>query len=85
MGMETNSFFVYLSAAEGLMIVCMLGWEIFWLRRMYIILNKMPTAEQLEKMINIIQGDREAIKNAVSGLANVFEPLKSMFGNLIGK
>lgn len=79
-----NSFFVYLSAAEGLMIVCMLGWEIFWLRRMYQVLQNMPTAKQLSDMINMIKEDREAVKNSLMSVVNAFEPIKNVLMNGFG-
>jgi hypothetical protein len=81
--METN-FFMYLSVVEGLLIVCMLGWEIFWLRKMYQVLWKMPTSDQIGEMVNMIKSDRDSIKNSLSALVNAFEPLKTVFGNLTG-
>lgn len=81
--MESN-FFVYLSMLEGVVIVCMLGWEIFWLRKMYQVLWSMPTAKQIEEMVNIIKTDRESIKSSLLALVSAFEPLKTMFGNLTG-
>jgi hypothetical protein len=76
--------FVYLSIAEGFMIVCMLGWEIFWLRKMYLVLWRMPTSEQIDKMVNMIQSDRESIKASLLNLVNAFEPLKNVFESLTG-
>lgn len=81
--METN-FFMYLSAAEGLLIVCMLAWEIFWLRKMYQVLWRMPTSEQIGRMVEMIQNDRDAIKTSLGGLVGVFEPLAKAFGGLNG-
>ena len=81
--METN-FFMYLSVAEGLLICCMLGWEIFWLRKMYQVLWRMPTSEQIGKMVEMIQNDRDAIKTSLGGLVGAFEPLVKMFGGLNG-
>jgi hypothetical protein len=77
-----TSYFVYLSMIEGLVICCMLGWEIFWLRKMYQVLWAMPTSAQIEKMVKMIEGDRESIKNSLVALVNAFEPLKNMFGSL---
>lgn len=82
--MEHTSFFMYLSAIEGLLIVCMLGWEIFWLRRMYQVLWNMPTAKQIGEMVEMIRGDRDAIKQAIESLTGAFNPLKSMFSSLTG-
>lgn len=82
--MEHTSFFMYLSAIEGLLIVCMLGWEIFWLRRMYQVLWNMPTAKQIGEMVEMIRGDRDAIKQAIVALTGAFDPVKSMFSSLTG-
>lgn len=79
-----ENFFVYLSLAEGLMIVCMLGWEIFWLRKMYQVLWRMPTSQQLEEMVNMIKSDRDSIKTNLTNLVGVFEPLAKAFGGLNG-
>ena len=81
--METN-FFMYLSAAEGLLIVCMLAWEIFWLRKMYQVLWRMPTSDQIGKMVEMIQSDRDSIKTSLGGLVETFSPLVKMFGGLNG-
>lgn len=82
--MENTSFFMYLSCIEGLLIVCMLGWEIFWLRRMYQVLWNMPTAKQIGEMVEMIRGDRDAIKQAIMSLTGAFDPLKNMFSSLTG-
>lgn len=82
--MEGSNFFVYLSMIEGLVICCMLGWEIFWLRKMYQVLWAMPTSKQIEEMVSIIKSDRESIKNSLVSLVNAFEPLKNVFGSLTG-
>lgn len=76
--------FVYLSIAEGLMIVCMLGWEIFWLRRMYQVLQCMPTSKQIEEMVAMIKSDRDSIKTSLHSLVGAFDPLKNIFGSLTG-
>lgn len=76
--------FVYLSIAEGFMIVCMLGWEIFWLRKMYLVLWRMPTSAQIEEMVEMIKSDRDSIKVSLSSLVGAFEPLKSVIGSLTG-
>ena len=81
--METN-FFMYLSAVEGLLIVCMLGWEIFWLRKMYQVLWRMPTSEQIGSMVDMIKSDRDSIKNSLSALVGAFDPLKNVFNGLTG-
>lgn len=78
--MENGSVFMYLSVVEGLLICCMLGWEIFWLRKMYQVLWSMPTAKQIQQMVDMIQSDRDSIKNSLLSLVNAFEPLKAMFG-----
>lgn len=81
--METN-FFMYLSVAEGLLICCMLGWEIFWLRKMYQVLWSMPTAKQIGEMVEMIKSDRDSIKNSLVALVGAFEPLKNVFSGLAG-
>jgi len=87
-------FFMYLSVIEGFMIVCMLGWEIFWLRRMYKVLQSMPTASQMAETVKMLKNDRDAIVGALSGIISTFEPIKgllngnmisSLFGNKISK
>ena len=82
--METNNVFMYLSVIEGLLIVCMLGWEIFWLRKMYQVLWRMPTSEQIGRMVDMIQNDRESIKNSLGGVVGTFESLAKSFGGLNG-
>lgn len=82
--MEGTSFFVYLSLAEGLLICCMLGWEIFWLRKMYQVLWRMPTSAQLTEMVDMIKSDRDSIKASLQNLVGAFEPLQRMFGNING-
>lgn len=79
-----NSVFVYLSVVEGLLIVCMLGWEIFWLRRMYQVLQCMPTSSQITEMVTMIKSDRDSIKNSLLSLVGAFEPLKSLLGGGVG-
>jgi hypothetical protein len=82
--MEGNSYFIYLSMIEGLLICAMLGWEIFWLRKMYQVLGKMPTADQLEGMLEMIKSDRDSIKASLVSLVGAFEPLRNMFAGLNG-
>lgn len=82
--MEGTNFFVYLSLIEGLAICCMLGWEIFWLRKMYQVLWSMPTAKQLEEMVTMIKSDRDSIKMSLAALVAAFEPLKNVFGGGMG-
>jgi hypothetical protein len=79
-----NNFFVYLSMIEGLAICAMLGWEIFWLKRMYQVLNAMPTAKQLEDMLDMVKSDRDSIKKSLVELVSAFEPLKTMLMGLNG-
>jgi hypothetical protein len=79
--MENASVFMYLSVIEGLLICCMLGWEIFWLRKMYLVLWSMPTAKQIGEMVDMIKKDRDAIKTSLSGLVDALEPLKNILSN----
>ena len=62
----------------------MLGWEIFWLRKMYQVLWRMPTSDQIEEMVTMIRKDRDAIKNSLGGLVDALEPLKSMLNSGVG-
>lgn len=78
-----GDFFKYLSIAEGLMICAMLGWEVFWLRRMYQVLQSMPTAKQLQSMIDGIKKDRDAVKSTLENIANMFESAKKALGGLL--
>ena len=82
--MENASVFMYLSVIEGLLICCMLGWEIFWLRKMYQVLWKMPTSDQIEEMVKMIKSDRDSIKNSLVGLVGAFEPLKNVLNGGLG-
>lgn len=74
-----GDFFKWLSIAEGFMIVCMLGWEIFWLRRMYIVLWNMPTAQQIQEMVEMIKRDRDSIRASLESMSNVFQYVKEAF------
>lgn len=82
--MEGSSIFMYLSVIEGLLIVCMLGWEIFWLRKMYQVLWRMPTSQQIEEMVGMIKSDRDSIKTSLLSLVSAFEPLKALIGGGVG-
>lgn len=82
--MENGSIFMYLSVFEGLMICCMLGWEIFWLRKMYQVLWSMPTAKQIEEMVAMIKSDRDSIKTSLLSLVDAFGPLKALLGGGVG-
>lgn len=78
--MENGTVFMYVSVIEGCLIVCMLGWEVFWLRRMYQVLQCMPTSKQINEMVTIIKSDRDAVKSGLGALIGAFEPLKALFG-----
>lgn len=77
-----GDFFKYLSIVEGLMICLMLGWEVFWLRKMYQVLWAMPTAKQVQEMVEMIKKDRESIRASLESISNIFEYAKGMIGNL---
>lgn len=62
----------------------MLGWEIFWLRRMYQVLQSMPTSNQIEEMVSMIKSDRDSIKTSLHSLVGAFEPLKALLGSGVG-
>lgn len=74
-----GDFFKYLSIAEGFMIVCMLGWEVYWLRRMYQVLWNMPTSKQIQEMVEMIKKDRDSIRESLQDVASVFESGKRLF------
>lgn len=61
------NIYAVISIVEGFLIVCMLGWEIFWLRRMFKVLYAMPTASQVTQMVEILQKDGQAIRT-IAGL-----------------
>ena len=68
-----SNFFMYLSAIEGLMIICMLAWEIFWLRRMYqAIFNLNNTFMEFMKTMEVLKG---SVVDKFSGLlGGLFKP-----------
>jgi hypothetical protein len=76
--MENGSVFVYLSIVEGFLICCMLGWEVYWLRRMYKVLQSMPTGEQLAGMIEILKKDRDMVKESLENVVDTFMHGKEM-------
>lgn len=78
--MENGTVFMYVSVVEGCLIVCMLAWEVFWLRKMYQVLQCMPTSKQINEMVTIIKSDRDAVKSGLGALIGAFEPLKNLFG-----
>lgn len=80
--MEGN-FFKWLSIVEGAVIVCMLGWEIFWLRRMYQVLWAMPTAKQIKEMVEMIQKDKESVVGVMNTFSEVFSYGKAMMNGLL--
>jgi hypothetical protein len=61
-----EQFFMYISVVEGVVIAFLLSWEIFWLSRMYKVLWNMPTAKQIQEMLDMIKKDRDAIASAIS-------------------
>lgn len=73
-----GDFFKYLSIIEGMLICAMLGWEVFWLRRMYQVLQNMPTAKQLQSMIDGIKKDRDTVKETLENIAKMFESAKKV-------
>lgn len=78
-----SGFFVYLSAVEGLLIVCMLGWEVFWLRRMYQALQNMPTTDQMGSMVKQLGEMAKAVNEGrmfIESLVTKLNPFVGMFG-----
>jgi hypothetical protein len=85
-----SGFFVYLSTIEGLLIVCMLGWEVFWLRRMYQALQNMPTTDQmgnmvkqLSEMVKSVNEGKRVVENTFNTISALI-PFSGMFGLLGG-
>lgn len=78
-----STFYMYLSMGEGILICILLSWEIFWLSRMYKVLWNMPTAQQVQEMVEMIKRDRESIKESVVSMSEVFICAKDMFLNFI--
>lgn len=74
-----SRFFMYLSVVEGIVICILLSWEIFWLSRMYKVLWNMPTAKQVQEMVEMIKSDRESIRISLKALTEVFEPFVKIF------
>lgn len=62
----------------------MLAWEIFWLRKMYQVLWRMPTSQQLAEMVEMIKSDRDSIKASLGALVGAFDPLKNALNNGLG-
>ncbi len=79
--MESN-FYMYLSMGEGVMICILLAWEIFWLSRMYKVLWNMPTAAQVQEMVEMIKKDRESIRESLVNMSEIFTYAKGMIGNI---
>lgn len=66
-----ESFFMYVSVIEGIVIAFLLSWEIFWLSRMYKVLWNMPTAQQVQEMVEIIKRDRDTLIQKVQEIVDV--------------
>ena len=74
-------FFKYVSIIEGFLIVGMLSWEVYWLRKMYQVLQSMPTAEQLNEMVQMMKKDREAVKETMGTVGEMFKSGKEVLSN----
>lgn len=61
----------YLLIGEGLMIVTLLSWEIFWLRRMYIMLK--GTSDKLDDVIASFKKVATQLENTSGPLANIIK------------
>jgi high-affinity Fe2+/Pb2+ permease len=68
-----EQFFMYISVVEGVVIAFLLSWEIFWLSRMYKVLWNMPTAKQVQDMVDMIKKDRDAIASAISEMNDMMK------------
>jgi translation initiation factor 2 beta subunit (eIF-2beta)/eIF-5 len=56
---------------EGVIIAFLLSWEIFWLSRMYKVLWNMPTAKQVQEMVEIIKRDRDTLIQKVQEIVDI--------------
>jgi hypothetical protein len=68
-----EQFFMYVSIVEGVVIAFLLSWEIFWLSRMYKVLWNMPTAKQVQEMVDMIKKDRDTIASAISEMNGIIK------------
>lgn len=59
--------YAYISIIEGVLIICMLGWEVFWLTRLY---------KVLMDMWSIIDENSKAVKAVADSIKSVFNPFK---------
>lgn len=65
--------FTYLALIEGIVIVSILCWEIYWLRKVYYILS--DSANKMEKMvaeIKLVVKQLEATSGPIAGLIKMF-------------
>jgi hypothetical protein len=77
-----EQFFMYVSIVEGVVIAFLLSWEIFWLSRMYKVLWNMPTAKQVQEMVDVIKKDRDAIASAISEMGSVVKAITTRLSML---
>lgn len=64
----------YLLIGEGLVIVTLLSWEIFWLRKMYLMLH--GTSDKLDHVIEAFKRVATQLENTSGPIANILK----MFG-----
>jgi flagellar motor component MotA len=68
----------------------MLGWEVFWLRRMYQALQNMPTTDQmssmvkqLSEMVKSINEGKRVVEQTFTTISSLI-PFSGMLGGLLG-
>ena len=65
------SWYIYLVMLEGVVIVSMLGWEIFWLRKMYQALQSLPAREQVAGLAEGFKKNSDEVKVMLSSISNL--------------
>jgi len=75
---------VWFLIGEGLVIVTLLCWEIFWLSRMYYALMNMPSTDQIKEMVTIMKEDGEAIRTAIGSISSLAKSLAGFVGIKLG-
>jgi len=64
-------WYVYLIILEGIVIVSMLGWEIFWLRKMWQALQSLPAKEQVASLAEGFKKNSDEVKVMLSSISNL--------------
>jgi len=69
-------WYVYLVILEGIVIVSMLGWEIFWLRKMYMALQSLPGKEQVAGLAEGFKKNSDEVKEMLRSISSLAELAK---------